>query len=155
MPDTNQTETILIKEGTILPPGLVIETEAFLPGWRILKSPDRLALTRTIEAAHWHFFYLAGDLSATALGHDLSGTLRRAAKRILARQKAQEFNSLEITSVITKSFLGIPYTSVIAHSRHIQQDLCLVPEKTIVLRMPAGTDGDVAEKRLKALISTS
>jgi hypothetical protein len=34
----------------------------------------------------------------------------RAAKRILAKLKLTEFNSLEITEVIPKHFLGMPLT---------------------------------------------
>jgi hypothetical protein len=37
--------------------------------------------------------------------------------------KAQSCNSIEITSVIGKSFLKVPYVSVIAHVRHLQTGL--------------------------------
>jgi hypothetical protein len=144
MPDTNRAKTILIREDTSLPANLSIESEAFLPGWRAVKNLDRYTLARNIEGANWNFFYLAGAMRATVLGRDRSGTLRRAVKRVLAKQEGQKFNSLEITKVVSKRFLGIPFTSVTAHSRHIQQGVALVAAKDFVLRMPAA----VAERRL-------
>ena len=127
--------TILIRESALLPAGLVIEGEVFLPGWRIIKNLDRFTLTRNIEGANWTFFYLAGEIRTTVLGRDQPGTLRRAVKCILAKQREQKFNSLEITKVVSKRFFGIPFTSVTAHSRHIQQSIGLVPAKDFVQTM--------------------
>jgi hypothetical protein len=87
-------------------------------------------------------------------------------KRVLARQEGQKFNSLEITKVVSKRFLGIPFTSVTAHSRHIQQGIALVPAKDFVLRMPAAVPerrldsgerqpAEIATKQYTALISHS
>src|SRR5712691_13539611 len=115
--------TILIKERTLLPAGLAVESEVFLPGWRVVKNLDRSALARNIEGANWNFFYLAGEIRTTVLGRDRPGTLRRAVRRVLAKQEGQKFNSLEITRVVSKRFLGIPFMSVAANSRHIQQSI--------------------------------
>src|SRR5882672_10778272 len=147
MPDINRAGTILIREDTLLPTNLSIESEAFLTGWRVIKNLDRSTLARNIEAANWNFFYLAGEIRATVLGRDRSGTLRRAAKRVLAKQEGQKFNSLEITKVVSKRFLGIPFTGVTAHCRHIQQSIGLVTAKDFVLRMPAAPNGEVATKQ--------
>jgi len=76
-------------------------------------------------------------------------------KCVLAKQEGQKFNSLEITKVVSKRFLGIPFMSVTAHSRHIQQGVALVPAKDFVLRMPAAPKGNVAAKQYTALISSS
>src|SRR6266849_7676827 len=132
---TNMSGTILVRENTLLPAGLAIESEAFLPGWRVVKNLDGSALARTIEGANWNFFYLAGEMRVTVLGRDRSGTLRKAVKRVVAKQEEQ-FNSLEITRVVSKRFLGIPFMNVVAHSRHIQQGIYLVPPKDFVLGMP-------------------
>ena len=145
----------MIREDTPLPANLSIESEAFLPGWRVVKNLDRSALTRKIEDANWNFFYLAGEIRAIVLGRDRPGTLRRAVRRVLAKQEGQKFNSLEITKVVSKRFLGIPFMSVTAHSRHIQQGIGLVPAKDFVLRMPAAPKGEVAAKQYVALISST
>ena len=168
MLDINRTMTIFIKEGTPLPANLPIESEAFLPGWRVVKNLDRSTLARNIEGANWSFFYLAGEIRATVLGRDRSGTLRRAVKCVLAKQEGQKFNSLEITKVVSKRFLGIPFMSVTAHSRHFQQGIGLVPAMDFVLRMPVaaapesglGSGGkrfrpEAATKQYAALISSS
>jgi hypothetical protein len=156
MTDTNKSGTIFIREDTPLPENLSIESEAFLPGWRVVRNLDRATLARNIESTKWYFFYLAGEMRATVLGRDRSGTLRRAVKCILAKQEDQKFNSLEITGVVSKRFLGIPFMSVTAHSRHIQERIALVPAKDFVLRMPAvASNAEVAPKQFMALVSSS
>ena len=155
MSDTNSAGTIFIKEDTPLPANLPIESEAFSSGWRVIKNLDRSTLARNIEGANWSFFYLAGEIRATVLGRDRSGTLRRAVKCVLAKQEGQKFNSLEITKAVSKRFLGIPFMSVTAHSRHIQQGIGLVPAKDLGLRMPAAPNGEVALKQYVALISST
>ncbi len=166
MSDTNKTRTVFIREGTALPKTLSMESEAFLPGWRIVKNLDRQGLTREIEAANWNFFYLAGEIRTTVFGRERPGALRRAVKSVLSKQEGQMFNSLEITKIVSKRFLGIPFMSVTAHSRHIQQGISLVPAKDFVLRMPAAApesslDGDrrrhaeLAAGQYTTLISSS
>jgi hypothetical protein len=154
MSEINRTRTVLIREGTPLPTALPIESEAFLPGWRIVKNLDRQALARAVEEASWNFFYLAGEMRAIVLGRERSGTLRRAVKSMLARQEGQKFNSLEITKIVSKRFLGIPFLKVAAHSRHIQQGVGLVPAKDFVLRMPAAPNGGAATGQHTILISS-
>ena len=156
MTNTNKNGTIFIREDTPLPPSLSIESEAFLPGWRVVRNLDRDALARNIESARWYFFYLAGEMRATVVGRDRPETLRRAVKCILAKRGEHKFNSLEITEVVSKRFLGIPFMSVTAHSRHIQERIGLVPAKDFVLRMPAPSpNGEVAVKQFTAVISSS
>ncbi len=167
MSATNMSGTILIRENTLLPAGLAIESEVFLPGWRVVKNLDSSALAQNIEGANWNFFYLAGEIRATALGRDRSGTLRKAVKRVLAKQEKQ-FNSLEITKVVSKRFLGIPFMRVAAHTRHIQQGICLVTAKDFIsgMAVPAALESspnsgreqgyaEVITKPLTALISSS
>ena len=82
MPPKNTSETILIRANTLLPAGLAVESEIFLPGWSVVKNLDRSALARNIERSNWNFFYLAGEIRATVLGRDRPGTLRRAVKSV-------------------------------------------------------------------------
>jgi hypothetical protein len=76
-------------------------------------------------------------------------------KCVLAKQEGQKFNSLEITKIVSKRFLGIPFMSAAAHSHHIQQGVGLVPAKDFVLRMPTAPNGEVATRQYTALISSS
>src|SRR5437667_7041629 len=155
MSANNTSGTVLIRENTLLPAGLAVESEVFLPDWRVVKNLDRSTLARNIEGANWSFFYLAGGIRATVLGRDRSGTLRRAVKCVLAKQEGQKFNSLEITRVISKRFFGIPFMSVTAHSRHIQQGVALVPAKDFALSISVTPNGEVAARQYAALISSS
>jgi hypothetical protein len=155
MPGTNRARTILIREDTPLPANLPIESEAFLPGWGAVRNLDGYELGRKIEEAGWNFFYLAGEIRAMALGVEGPGTLRRAVKRILAKQEGQRFNSLEVTEIISKRFLGIPFMSVTAHSRHIQQGIGLNLAKDLVLRIPAAPSGKVETRQYTTLIPSS
>src|SRR5437879_1049132 len=156
MSANNTSGTVLIRENTLLPAGLAVESEVFLPDWRVVKNLDRSTLARNIEGANWNFFYLAGEIRATVLGRDRSGTLRRAVRRVLAKQEGQKFNSLEISNVVSKRFLGIPFLNITVHSRHIQQDIGLVPATDSALRMTvAAPNKEMATKRYTALIPSS
>lgn len=134
--DIDRTRAVFIKEGTPLPTTLLTQSEAFVPGWRVVTNLDRQALTREIEGANWHLFNLAGETKAVAFGRNRLGSLRRAVSCVLAKQQGQKFNALEITNLVSKRFLGIPFVTVTVHARHIQQGVGLVPAKDFVLRMP-------------------
>ena len=138
-----------------MPANLPIESEAFLPGWRAVRNLDGYELGRKIEEAKWYFFYLAGEIGAIALGREGLGTLRRAVKRILAKQEGQKFNSLEVTKIISKRFLGIPFMDVTAHFRHIQRSIGLVPAKDSAPRIPAAPNGEMAKRQYTTLIPSS
>ncbi len=155
MPDTNRARPILIREDTPLPANLPIESEAFLPGWRAVRNLDGYELGRKIEEQKWYFFYLAGEIGAIALGREGLGTLRRAVKRILAKQEGQKFNSLEVTKIISKRFLGIPFIDVTAHFRHIQRSIGLVAAKDSAPRIPAAPNGEMAKRQYTTLIPSS
>lgn len=113
--------TILIKDGTPLPEALRFETEPCARGWKLVKNLDRSGVGRKLHEAGWTFFCMAGEMKVTIFGFDGQRTARRAVKRILANLRSEKFNSMEITHVVTKRFLGLPYASVFAHSRHIQE----------------------------------
>ena len=129
MAETIKTGTILIKDGTFLPDALQFESEPCATGWRLVKNLDGYGLGRKIHEAGWTFFCLAGEIKATVFGFDGQKTVRRAVKRILANLKSEKFNGLEITQVEAKRFLGLPYASVCAHSRHIQENAFLLQAK--------------------------
>src|SRR5260370_30478092 len=104
MSKIDRTGTVLIKEGTPLPTLRSMESEQFLPGWRIVKNLDRQALTREIEGANWSFFYLAGEIRTIVFGRGGLGTLRRAGKRIVGPQERQNLSvhSLAITKICSR-----------------------------------------------------
>jgi len=129
MPDTITAGKILMREGTELPGAVRMESEPYADGWRLVKNLDGYRLGRKIDEAGWTFFYLAGEIKAITFGIDEQQMVRRAVKRILAKVESEKFNSLEITRVANQRFLGVPYASVSARSRHIQESVFLFEAK--------------------------
>ncbi len=136
MSDTIKTGTILIKDGTFLPEALRFESEPCATGWRLVKNLDGYGLGRKVHEAGWTFFCLASEMKAIIFGFDGQNTVRRAVKRILANLKPEKFNSVEITQVASKRFLGLPYTSVSARSRHVQESLTLFETMNVMVKPP-------------------
>jgi len=99
VPDLTEVGRILIREGTLLPKSLQIESEPYIPGWRSVKSLDGYGLGRKIHDAGWTFFCLAYETKATVFGIDGEKMVRRAIERILANRELEKFNSLEIVRV--------------------------------------------------------
>jgi hypothetical protein len=126
--------TIFIREKTRLPASVTLESETFLPGWRSIKNLDGRELGRKIENAKWNYFYLAGPVKATVPGRESLATLKKAVQRVLATKQSQSYNSLEVTRIISKRFLGVPYLTISAHFRHIQEGMYLVPVEGFRLR---------------------
>jgi hypothetical protein len=155
MSASNNSGIILIKQGTLLPLGLIIETEDFLPGWDVVKNLDRGGLTRKIEKARWNFFYLASPIKATVIGRDRPAAFRWAVKRVLARREGQDLNSLEITGIISRRFLVIPLFSITAYSRHIPEGISLIPAEDFVPRMAAAAPSEKLAAKNFAVVSSS
>lgn len=126
MSDTIKAGTILIAEGALLPDSLQLESEPFVYGWRLLKKLDSAGLDKVIGAAGWNFFYIAGVVATNVFGSDEKKTTRKAIKHLIASREAKSFNCLEITQLVARRSMGVPYVSVSAHMRHIQKDQSLV-----------------------------
>jgi hypothetical protein len=155
MPANEPAGNLFIRENTLLPGGLIIETETFIPGWRAVRNCDGYRLGRKIEEAKWNFFYLAGEVRAIVLGRVGPESLRRAVRSILAKPEARKFNSLEITGTRSRWFLGIPFVSVMANFRHIQQGLALDLSNDFTRKTSAAPEGTIAEKNYGTLVSSS
>jgi hypothetical protein len=84
-----------------------------------------LALDRKIRAAGWSFFFMAAEVKVMFFGAVGAKSIQKALKRILGKVSYLNFNSLEVTGIVAKRFLGVPYAIVSAHSRHVQQNCYL------------------------------
>ena len=120
---------ILIKEGTLLPEALPIESEPCVPRWSLVKKFDGYRLDREIQKTGWTFFCLAGEIGALAFGMNRQKAVRRAVSRILRNQRSGNFNSLQITRIAAKRFVGMPYMSIDAQSRHIERGMVLLTDE--------------------------
>ena len=119
----NETGIILIRDGALLPPNFLVESENFLPGWRILKHLDGYTFNRKIREANWSFVRLTGEYKAKAVGRAYPGILRKAVQHILAGLRGRKFNSLEVNVVVLKHFIGLAFLTITANRRHIQDRL--------------------------------
>ena len=125
MPSAVQVGTILMKELPGMPQLLGLETEPCFGDWSFVKVLDGFALDRKIHAAGWNFFFMATEVKVMFLGFLGATKVQSRLKRILAKVKGQHFNGLEVTAIVSRHFLGVPYVTVSAHSRHIQQSCYL------------------------------
>ena len=87
MSDVTEAGRIFIRDGTVLPETLQIESEPYTPGWRSVKSLDGYGLGRKIHDAGWTFFCLAYETKASVFGIDGEKMVRRAIERILANRE--------------------------------------------------------------------
>jgi hypothetical protein len=125
MPPTVQVGTILMKEWPGMRQLLELESEPCWGEWSLLKVLDGFALDRKIHAAGWNFFFMAAEVKVMFFGSLGAAKIQNALKRILEKVKPQQFNGLEVTEIVARRFLGVPYVTVSAHSRHMQQSCYL------------------------------
>lgn len=120
MTDTITAGNILVQDTTSLPESLRLHVEADSNGWASVKD-NRSTFEKAVNEAGWTFFFMAGEIKASVFGFDRQKALRGALKRLITDVKSRHCNTIEITSVVGKSFLRMPYVSVTAHVRHLQK----------------------------------
>lgn len=114
--------TMLIADGTNTAELLVIDTESYSVGWSSIMGATSAQLGKNIENAGWTFFYMAGEIRTSGFGFSDQSRTARAVAHVIDAVQRESCNCLEITQVIAgRSFLGLPYTSLVAHARHIQK----------------------------------
>ena len=116
----NEPTILLVREGAELPPDLTTESETFLPGWRVVKNFDNYALRRKIRETNWSFLQLRGGKETKVMGCARRETLRKGVAQMLADLKGRKFNSLEVTVLGSKSFLGVIFLNIAVNLRHFQ-----------------------------------
>ena len=127
MPQEVQVGTILMSQW---PPFLGLRSEglgseSYSGDWSVVKALDGFALDRKIRAAGWNFFFIASEIKVMFFGSLGAKKIQHALHRILGKVSRHHFNGLEVTGIVAKRFLGLSYTVVSAHSRHVQQSCYL------------------------------
>ncbi len=123
MPQSVQVAAILIENSPLMTKLFGLESRPYLKNWGVVESHDSFGVDRKIRAAKWNFFFMAAEVKVMFFGALHAHKIQNALQRILAKVRPQNFNSLEVTRIVAKSFFGIPYAVVSAHSRHIQEKL--------------------------------
>jgi hypothetical protein len=72
---------------------------------------------------------MAAEVKAIFFGALGGKKIQNALRRIFGKVRRQPYNAREVTGIVRKRFLGVPYTLVLAHSRHIQMGCYLNEEK--------------------------
>ena len=121
MPIEIEVGSLLLRAGLQGPDTFLIHTTSYSAQWDVVVGQDGFALERTLRAAGWHLMYLAGAVSAIAFGRSEGKNARLAVDRVLAQIRKLAFNAAEVVEISTRHFLGIPYLSVSANARHLQQ----------------------------------
>jgi hypothetical protein len=120
-----QVGTILIEERPLIAQVLGLESEPYSGNWSVIKGLDGFSLDRKIHTAGWNFFFIATEVKVMIFGAIGATNIHSALKRILEKVRQQNFNCFEVTGIVAKRFLGVPYATVSGHSRHIQQSCVL------------------------------
>jgi hypothetical protein len=137
MTDRIQVGTMLIQDGTRMPPTVVVvSTEHYVAGWSSIMGSTSAQLGRRIEKAGWTFFYMAGEIRSSAFGFRDQSREARGIQHLIDAVKLENCNCFEITQVRPGSFLGLPYTSLVAHARHIQESCSFYDLSKLPARMP-------------------
>jgi hypothetical protein len=121
MAESVQVGTILMKEWPGMAQLLQLESEPCSENWSLIETLDGVSLDHKIRVAGWNFFFMAAEVKAMFFGVPGAAKIQNALQRILAKVKPQHFNGLEVTGIVSSHFLGVPYVTVSAHSRHMQQ----------------------------------
>ncbi|MGA9475108.1 MAG: hypothetical protein WBV36_21755 [Terriglobales bacterium] len=117
-----QVGTVLIgEESPRMAEVLALQSEPYFGNWSVLKVLDSFTLDRKVHAARWNFLFMADEVKSSFVGAIGESKIKEALRQIARKVKHQNFNCLEVTSIVAKRFLGVPYATVSAHSRHIQQ----------------------------------
>ena len=120
MSNTIQAGTMLVQQSA-LRHALGAEGENYSDQWCSLGTVESAELDRKIRAAGWSFFFMADELRTVVPVWGGEKTVRAGVKRLLARTRAQQFNCMQLSNILRERFLGIPFVSVVAHARHLQQ----------------------------------
>lgn len=91
----------------------------------MMEAIDGASLDRKLRKAGWNFFFIASEIKVTFLGAVGAKKIRSSLTRMLKRVSDQHFNGFEVTAIVAKHFLGVPYSIVAGHSRHLQKSCYL------------------------------
>jgi len=120
-----QVGAVLIDESPRIAQLVRFESEPYLGNWRLVKGLTGFSLDRMIRLSGWNFFFMATEVKAIIFGALGTSKVHNAMTRILQKVRGQHFNSLEVTAIEERRFLGVRYAVVSAHSRHVQQSCYL------------------------------
>lgn len=133
---------VFLMDGLLLPPALRFEGRLYSDGWRLLSRLTSGQVELRARDSSWNFIYLAEVMRRTVFGFGRVGSLRRATNKVLGEARKSAFNSVEVTEITARRFLGVHWVSVGAHFRSLQKGNQIKPlaarhhDLTMVQRIP-------------------
>jgi len=124
-----QVGTVLLQARLSIMRALSLESKTYAAGWNVLDALDGFGLDHKLRGSGFSSFFLADEVHATVFGRARPANILIALKRIFRKVRGQDMNGLEVTGILSGSFLGLQYVKVSAHSRHIQQGWLLDPAR--------------------------
>lgn len=112
---------IFLMDGLLLPPPLRFEGHVYSDGWRLLNRLTGGEIELRARDSSWNFIFLAEVMRRTVVGFGRAGSLRRAANKVLGEAQRNAYNSVEVTEISARRFLGVHWVSVGAHFRSLQK----------------------------------
>jgi len=112
---------LFLMKRLIVPPTLRFEGQPYSEEWRLLRSLKSSEVDSRAQGCGWNFIFLAEAMRRTVFGLGRPWALRRATNKILAEVRKNAFNSVEITKITARQFLGLHCVTVAAHSRSLQK----------------------------------
>lgn len=112
---------IFLMDGLLLPPALRFKGHLYSDGWRLIDRLTSSEIESRARDSSWNFIFLAGVMKRTVFGFGRSGSLRKATNKVLGEARRNAFNSLEVTEITARRFLGVHWASVGAHCRSLQK----------------------------------
>jgi len=121
--------TVLIQTGAARPQCFQETNEVCPAAWMSIGSTLKpRELEAELSRTGWTFFFMANHLRTRAFGFDPVKRLAAALRTLAGNVREQGCNCIQIDAVATRSVLGIPYTSVSAHPRHVQKGIAFVAQ---------------------------
>lgn len=121
--------TVFLQKSAPRPDCFQAAGEACPTDWTSI-SPTLSPLAQQAELAStgWTFFFMGRPVTTRVYGFDAIKALATALERLAAMVREQGCNALQIDTVVSGSFLGIPSVTVSAHPRHLQKGMVFVAQ---------------------------
>jgi hypothetical protein len=116
--------SILMHRGAVRPEYFQAEDDPCPGSWILVahSQTDQL-VEANLEKGGWTFFLPGQGHHGQGFWIRSRGGAAGALGRLIAKAKLQRCNSLQIDSVASRSFLGIPFVDVAGHPRQIQKGM--------------------------------
>jgi hypothetical protein len=120
--DTVKTGTLIVADGISLPMSDA-QTQSFCAGWRTLKNIEARGMDKRFSEMGWSCFEKACPTTVNVVGMGDAATLIKAFQKLLRASKKVQFNCMEITEAVYKTFMGVSFVHLSARARNIKQRL--------------------------------